>query len=217
MRLPEHVLRTIAAFDQLTRLLLNDAHVPACLSSLTALECLVINELFSDKHDAEDQQAVELGLAHLQRLTYLDMSSYRFDPPASLTALTSLRSFCWVPNNPAVSAAPLPAGAWLAGLERLGITWHGALVSLPSLAAATQLRALGLAGAPCSQLQMSKVIDHILHSSSVRQVYVNGGCCTRDCVPVYLSGALLDAPRQRSDIHLSTVSDFRDYLFACSR
>jgi hypothetical protein len=95
--------------QHLTQLLLIDGHVPACLSSFTALECLAIIERFDVRLDSGDQLAVELGLSHLQRQTHVDMSGYRYRPPAGLGALTSLRSLCWVSADDHASL-PLPAG-----------------------------------------------------------------------------------------------------------
>ena len=77
-------------------------------------------------------------------------------PPASLSALSQLRSCGFLSyEDPKIPGDPgqLPAGPWLTGLRRLAGTCTLLAASLPALAAAGQLRDLGLLLAVGSERQ----------------------------------------------------------------
>ena len=137
---------TLTALSSLRRLALSSCrHLPACLSQLTGLEALSIDDPERCREDSEEElSAVVEAVGLLTSLTHLAFAHY--DPPGleeALPRLPRLRSLWCLPIRPPVEEA-LPAGGWLTNLQRLGLPIRHLHNSLPALASARQLQTLAI-------------------------------------------------------------------------
>ena len=116
---------------------------PPGLSRLTALRWLGVEQ--DDTDPALDWDPLAEALPYLQRLTHLGVAGNVSVPhgPSALACLAGLRSLRWALSESGPGEA-LPPGAWLAGVTRLEATSQVLAVSLPALAAATQLQELSV-------------------------------------------------------------------------
>lgn len=130
----------LAALPALRRLWLGDcSEVPACLSRLTQLEALSC----WDEGTVLDKDTADLlaaALPHLTRLTHLAISQLEGaeQAAAALASLPRLQRLVWGGNQ------PLPPGPYLRSLRSLDTFASSLLASLPALAGATALEAVGL-------------------------------------------------------------------------
>jgi len=123
--------------------------VPECLGQLTSLQALHLDNARRCLDDS-DSANLAAALPHLTCLTQLALQSHcesELDeglhaPPRELAGLTQLRRLAWIGG--AADGATLPAGPWLAGLERLVAPSFLLGASLQQLFAAPQLSHLGV-------------------------------------------------------------------------
>lgn len=119
---------------------------PSCLSRLTQLRSLHLSchpeEEFLSGADAE---ALCAALPALQQLTHLSLEHTLERPPSALTSLRRLHSFGFLNCRRLPADAHLPAGPYLATLQRLAGDCSFLGASLPALSAsASQLQELGV-------------------------------------------------------------------------
>lgn len=173
--------------------------LPACLSQLTQLEALVIDDHCGalglvDPEEEDGLSATDIvaaALPRLQQLTYLALDSThpRASLPVELTNLTNLRSFYWLEAGGGV----LPPGAWLSGVRRLAAVAGCVADSLPALAAATRLEFLGLHylnGVP--QSAVAGMLQGVASLPAMRRILLHGTHASFG----KNAQALLDAQRQ---------------------
>ena len=124
------------------------AHLPPCLSQLTRLEALTLEDDGSchihGGTAVEDIESIVQAVSQLTNLTHLALAGYPQQPdPGRLAALSHLRSLWWLARARSEDAA-LPAGAWLANLRRLALPVRQLHNSLPALAGARHLQCLAM-------------------------------------------------------------------------
>ncbi|KAL4425647.1 hypothetical protein ABPG75_009663 [Micractinium tetrahymenae] len=135
----------LAQLPSLRRLVIrNCTSWPACLSSLTRLEALALDDEEVELLTGADEQGSDIiaaAMPRLRHLTLLALDSVHGEPlvPAALTCLTGLHSFHWLEGG----GGALPPGSWLCSVRQLAANAACIADSLPALAAATQLEQLG--------------------------------------------------------------------------
>lgn len=123
---------------------------PSVLGSLTSLVrlCLLISEGgLEPLPDQTPERTLAEALPRLQRLRHLALGPMPgcMRPRAALSGATQLQSFLWLENEvPSAPDAALPAGPWLAGLQRLSAPASVLANSLTALASAISLVFLGM-------------------------------------------------------------------------
>ena len=154
----------LTALRSLRRLALSCCtYLPACLSQLTGLEALTIDDPEGCREDLEEDVAVAAvvqAVGQLTSLTHLALVHYDAQGlEQTLPFLTRLRSLWWLPYELPLSA-PLPAGAWLTNLRRLALPMWQLHSSLAALGSACQLQALAIGGiaASCSNSLLPAVL-----------------------------------------------------------
>ncbi len=151
---------------------------PRCLGALTQLRSLQLarprgDELFS----SAEAELLHGALPVLQHLTHLGLELVLLSPPASLASLRQLRSFGFLsyedPDD-AEDPGQLPAGPWVAGLQRLAGSCSLLTASLPVLEAASQLQELGLlVVADSQQLAALSILQWAAGRPALRRVSVD--------------------------------------------
>ena len=135
----------LTSFSSLRQLALSSlSHLPACMSLLTGLEALSINDPGWLAQQDEDVAASMEAVGQLTNLTHLALADYVHAPgPGFLTTLSRLRSLWWLPYAQSIDAA-LPAGAWLANLRQLALPITQLQSNLAALASARQPQTLAI-------------------------------------------------------------------------
>lgn len=132
------LLTSLASLAHLV--LVENAQLPSCLSSLTQLCSLVI---FS-RSVGHDTGALEGALPQLRQLEQLLLFlSNLFFSSTALASLSQLCTLWWDPHEP---GTPLPPGPWLAQLQKLVAPWQVLSSSLAPLSGAARLQELGVSG-----------------------------------------------------------------------
>lgn len=152
----QHPFVADASYAPLTRLSLTRLDlcgecsvVPSCLSTLTTLQALTVDDSSATDEEAEALMAAQLcgALPHLSQLTFLALNLDRDTPLQHLTALHSLHTLCWRSGGDVA----LPPGPWLASLASLAAPLPLLASNLPLLSTASQLQQICAYGTVCVQ------------------------------------------------------------------
>lgn len=179
---------------------------PRGLGALTQLRSLhLARPSGGDLFSSAEAELLHEALPALQHLTHLGLELVLLSPPASLASLRQLRSFGFLsyedsddPEDP----GQLPAGPWVAGLQRLAGSCSLLTASLPVLEAASQLQELGLLVVVDSEQQAAlRILQWAAGRPALRRVRVE--CLGRlgSAVRRAVSGAARQLPQLELDVY----------------
>lgn len=182
------------------------AHLPACLSQLTQLRSLAVQES-EVLAFADEGAALTDALPHLRQLTQLQVVCYdSLLSTTNLAALTNLRALFWFQlYDTGDDEPPLPAGPWLAGLQQLHC--DASLLAgsgLAALSAAQQLQQLLLV--ITRQPQLAGVLSWAAGSPSLTRLVLG----VEASMPVARYARILDAQRLFPQLRID-IFDSNDY------
>jgi hypothetical protein len=137
------VLTGLSSLRQLT--MTSCTHLPACLSQLTGLEALTIDDREEHIADADAAEAtIVQAVGQLRNLPHLAVINVKAEGlEQTFPSLSRLCQLGWLTLDPTTDAA-LPAGGWLTDLRRLALSICQLHNSLEALESARQLQALAL-------------------------------------------------------------------------
>jgi hypothetical protein len=184
--------------------------LPDCLPQLTQLTALEVSDSLKYHSGNSEFDLVEAALQQLSQLQHLTLGpniSGLDSPPAALVCFPALHTLCWRQGSSIdfPTSSILPAGTWLASLQRLVAPAQILANSLPALAVAQQLECVGVECLGGDDAATLAVIRWAAHRSSLRHLLLQ-----TDAVPAALCDAVLETQRRCPALLFKTCADACD-------